>query len=199
MSCANGLLLEAENKTNVIISFRYVSHIEKIDSSITFFFAAFVNQTLEAGSTVEMNVIFEEGDQKNPKIANYVLSEAVTPGDEPVQGNYNCTVTLESGENFSPENLTVSNDNENIGGCAELTEKEANLNATDAAISEASQAESDLALTIDYSQETNQNIAPPKFSVKEINIDRCKKKKEKLLLKELSLKKLKMKRLFNYL
>ena len=174
MSCANGLLKEAENKTNVNISFRQVSHIEKVDAGITFFFAAFVNQiALESGYTVEMNVIFEQDGQKIPKIANCVLSENVEKSDEPVQGNFQCTVSLESGENFSPENLTISKDNENIGGCAELTEEEASPNATDAAISEAENAESDLALAYDCSQEENQNYVPPTFTISNVNIDNC--------------------------
>lgn len=39
MKCSNGLLVKAEKKLNVDISFRQASHIQKINNGLSFFFA----------------------------------------------------------------------------------------------------------------------------------------------------------------
>ena len=44
LKCVNGLLKKAEDKTRVDISFRQVSHIQRITNGFAFFFAAFVNK-----------------------------------------------------------------------------------------------------------------------------------------------------------
>ena len=73
-----------------------------------------------------MNIILTVGGNKIEKQTTCVLSEEVTPKGEPKQGHFNCSLDLESAEQDIPmENLTVSRNNDQIGGCAELTTEEA--------------------------------------------------------------------------
>ena len=179
MNCKNGVLMEAEKKVDIEISFRQVSHIEQISNGLSFFFAAWVKNNLAAGESIEMNVLLDEGGKKVEKNATCELNEAVTTSNEPVQGDFKCTVTFEEGEEIPPENLTVSTNNENIGGCEDLTEEEASPNATDSAIAESAELNNSLAITYDLSNEDNKNntnITPPTFTINSINVDRCKKK-----------------------
>ena len=57
LQCANGLLEQVKNKTEVDVFFRQVSHMEKIGNKISFFFAAFVNSVLSANYNILMNII----------------------------------------------------------------------------------------------------------------------------------------------
>ena len=171
MSCANGLELKAEEKLNVEVSFRQVSHIEIISQKVYFFFAAFVNQKLEASHSIQMNVILNIGNKKKEKSATCVLNEGVEGSG--AQGDFNCTLDLESDENISTEDLSISTNNDNIGGCAELTTEEASPKQTDEAIEEAANATSDLALTYDYSLEENKNRKPPSLKLNKFDLKRC--------------------------
>ena len=78
MKCSNGLLVKAENKLNVDISFRQVSHIQKINNGLRFFFAAFVNSNLPASYQIQMNVIVIINEEKVEKVANCILAQAVS-------------------------------------------------------------------------------------------------------------------------
>ena len=109
--------MEAEKKVDTEISFGQVSHIEQISNGLSFFFAAWVKNNLAAGESIEMNVLLDERGKKVEKNASCELNEAVTTSNEPVQGDFKCSVTFEEGEEIPPENLTVSTNNENIGGC----------------------------------------------------------------------------------
>ena len=71
------------------------------------------------------------------------------------------------------ENLTVPKNNDQIGGCAELTTGEASPKETDQAISESGNASSILAITYDYSIEANKNFTPPTLSITSFNFERC--------------------------
>ena len=176
INCNNGLLLKAKEKTDVKISFRQVSHITKIPNGFNFFFAAFVHKKIEVTEVIEMNVIVMINGTKVEKVANCTLSEAVSPSGEPIQGDFNCAVVLESGEEANIEDVCISTNNDNIGGCAELTEEEASPKKTDDAIADNKNAVSDLALVIDYSLAQNKNKKPPTFSITEFNKDFCEKK-----------------------
>ena len=176
MKCSNGLLIKAEEKMNVNISFRQVSHIQNINNGLSFFFAAFVNSNLPVSYKIQLNVIVIINDEKVEKVANCILNEAVTTSGEPIQGDFNCIVSLEEGENVAPENLTISTNNDNISGCSDLTKEEASPKATDDAINDAKNAESELAVVTDYSLPENRNKKPPSFKIRKLDLGKCKGK-----------------------
>ena len=180
MTIENGALKDAEKKVNVEISFRQVSHVEAIDHGIKFFFAAWVNSGLKAGETVNMKVVLDEGAKKVEKNASCVLKADVPSSQDAVQGDFDCTVQLDDGENVPAENLTVSTtDNEEIGGCDELSAEEASPNKTDAAIEESKSLNNSLAITYDLSIEenkNNKNITPPTFNIQKIDSGLCARK-----------------------
>ena len=180
MTLENGVLKDAEKKLDVQISFRQVSHVEAIDHGIKFFFAAWVNAALKAGETVNMKVVLDEGAKKVEKNASCVLKADVASSEEAVQGDFDCTVQLDDGEQVPAENLTVSTtDNEEIGGCDELSAEEASPNKTDAAIEESKSLNNSLAITYDLSIEENKNntnITPPTFNIQKIDSGLCARK-----------------------
>ena len=172
MNCGNGLLKKAEDKINVGISFRQVSHIRKVNNGFTFFFAAFVNSPIQANYQIIMNTIIMVGEEKVDKEATCILKESVQNSGD--QGDFECTVTLSEGEDVPLENLTISNNNDNIGGCADLSKEESSPKATDNAILEASTAGSDLAIVIDYYLAENKKRKPPSFTLTGFkNLDKC--------------------------
>ena len=177
IKCENGLKLQAEEKVKVDISFRQVSHIEQKagGNGLRFFFAAFVNSNLAKDYIVEMNVIVIIKEQKVEKVAKCSLIEAVeVTGGKKKQADFNCDVDLESGEEVKPENLTISTNNENIGGCGELTEQELSPNITQEAIDEKS--ENPLVQVLDYQLEENKNKIPPTFTLGSMNFNKCRSK-----------------------
>ena len=175
MDCNKGLLKEASEKINVNISFRQVSHIQKESNGLSFFFAAFVNVDLPASYAIPMNVIVIINGEKVEKVANCTLNEAVTSSGTAVQGDFNCLVALESNETVAPENLTISTNNDNIGGCSELTKEEASPKLTDDAIEE-SKNKPDLGKVLDYSLAENKGKTPPSFEISTLNMDKCESK-----------------------
>ena len=178
MTCANGLKLQAEEKTKVPVSFRQVSHPKKTDDNkLSFFLAGFVNSELTTTTTVQINVIVVIGGNNVEKVADCNLRENVKPTEgEQTQGDFDCNVPLESGENAEPESITISENNDKIGGCSDLSTEEASPSLTEEAIEKADSATSALSQTIDFSVEENKKIVPPSFKVTNINMDRCDKK-----------------------
>ena len=171
--CKNGLEIKAEEKTQVDISFRQVSHIELINTTFYFFFAAFVNKNLEASYSIPMNIILDLNGTKEEREATCVLINAVTVTGEPIQGDFNCSLVLESSEEIPVGNLTISTNNEKIGGCDQLTKEEASPKATDDAIVTSSSSEYELGKVVDYSLEGNKNITLPSLKIKSFNLERC--------------------------
>ena len=72
-----------------------------------------------------MNTIVILDVENIKKVAKCILNEQVTSSGILVQGDFNCLVPLESNEIVAPENLTISKNNDNIGGCSEITKEEA--------------------------------------------------------------------------
>ena len=171
--CKNGLEIKAEEKTQVDISFRQVSHIELINSTFYFFFAAFVNKNLEASYSIPMNVILDLEGTKEEREATCVLINAVTVTGEPIQGDFNCSLDSQSSEEIPVENLTISTNNEKIGGCDQLTKEEASPKATDDAIISSNSSEYELGKVVDYSLEGNKNIKLPSLKIKSFDLERC--------------------------
>ena len=174
MTCSNGLKLQAEEKLNVDVSFRQVSHPQKTDNGLSFFFAGFANSELKTTTPIQINVIVVIGGNNVEKVAECKLRENVKPTEgEQTQGDFDCNVPLESGEDAKPESLTISENNDNIGGCSDLSAEEASPSLTEEAIENADSATSALSQTIDFSLEENKEIVPPSFKVTNINMDGC--------------------------
>ena len=72
----NGLEKQAEEKLTVDISFRKVSHIQKVINGLSFFFAAFVTKKLDAGKKIDMKVIIINNKEKE-KVAKCKLEKEV--------------------------------------------------------------------------------------------------------------------------
>ena len=177
INCENGLKVQAEEKLNVDISFRQVSHIERKagGNGLRFFFAGFVNKDLAKDYTVNMKVIVIIKEQKVEKEAKCTLEEEVkvTEGKE-TQADFNCDLDLAADEEVKPENLTVSTNNENIGGCEELTNEELSPSLTQEAIDEKS--EFPLSQVLDYQVEENKEKVPPTFTINSMDFKKCKNK-----------------------
>ncbi|MBP5700157.1 MAG: hypothetical protein J6W71_04850 [Methanobrevibacter sp.] len=174
MTCSNGLKLQAKEKLNVDVSFRQVSHPQKTDNGLSFFFAGFANSELKTTTPIQINVIVVIGGNNVEKVAECKLRENVKPTEgEQTQGDFDCNVPLESGEDAKPESLTISENNDNIGGCSDLSAEEASPSLTEEAIENADSATSALSQTIDFSVEENKEIVPPSFKVTNINMDGC--------------------------
>ena len=165
MSCANGLKVQAEEKTNVAVSFRQVCKIEEKPSGFSFFFFALVNKNLPQSYVLEINIIVMIGGSPVEKVAKCTLKEAVTVTGSPVQGDFECEVALESGEKAETKDLSLSPNNGNIGGCAELTPEELSPSATDEAIKNGEIS--------DFSLPENKNKVPPSFTISTMNFAKC--------------------------
>ena len=96
LSCGNGLLIQAEAKANVKISFRQVSQL-KFDSSsriLSFFLAAFLNSQVSTSDEIILKVLLLISSTQVQRDAKCKLATAVTYSGEPVQGDFNCQVQL---------------------------------------------------------------------------------------------------------
>ena len=179
IQCRNGILQEVEEKVDVDISFRQVSTIQKISKGFTFFFAAFVNNQLQANAEITMKVILLLSNTTEiEKNATCVLRETVSPSNgNPIQGDFDCSVSLTDEEDNSVGSnyeLTVSPDNDDIGGCADLTEQEKSPRLTDLAIAESEEKSDDsLGKVLDFSVAENKEYQPPTFEVSSFNLSSC--------------------------
>ena len=179
LNCGNGVLKEAEEKIDVDISFRQVSKIQKITKGFNFFFAAFVNNRLSARSEITMRMILLlQNAVEIEKNATCVLREAVRPSNgNPIQGDFDCSVSLtDEEENSVGENyeLTVSSNNDGIGGCADLSDQEKSPKLTDEAIAESEEKGDDsLGKVLDFSIAENKEYRPPTFEVSSFNLSSC--------------------------
>ena len=179
IECGNGKLKEVEEKVDVDISFRQVSTIKKISKGFNFFFAAFVNNRLQANTKITMKVILLLANTGEiEKNATCTLREAVSPSNgNPIQGDFDCSVSLTDEEDRSASSnyeLTVSPDNDNIGGCADLTDQEKSPRLTDIAIAESNEKSDDsLGKVLDFSVTENKEYKPPSFEVTSFNLSSC--------------------------
>ena len=179
IKCRNGIIKEVEEKVNVDISFRQVSTIKKITKGFNFFFAAFVNNKLQAKTEIKMKIILLLANATEiEKNATCVLKEDVSPSNgSPIQGDFDCSISLTDEEDKSVGSnyeLSVSPDNGDIGGCAELTEQEKSPRLTDLAIAESKEKGDDsLGKVLDFSLTENKEYKPPSFEVTSFNLSSC--------------------------
>jgi hypothetical protein len=182
ITCSNGVLLEAEERVKIPISFRQVSHLVKKDNGLEFFFAGLISEKKSANFTLTMKIVVVINEIKKEKDAVCTLQNDVEPGDDQVQGDFKCEVSLEEDELKEikieeTEAIQISSNNEEIAGVSELEEEDKSPKATDIAIEEAKEAHkeeknmTELAECLDYSIEENKRKVPPAFEVLSIMED----------------------------
>ena len=176
LKCVNGLLKKAEEKTKVDISFRQVSHIQRITNGFTFFFAAFVNKDLSVPYEIPMNIIINLLNNKIEKVSNCSLKETIKNLEGLSQADFNCIIYFTSDEYIPLENISVSTRNEHIGGCSQLTKEELSPKLTDDAINNSPNAFSELGVTVDYYESNNKNKKTPLFKIISLDLTRCEAK-----------------------
>ena len=186
ISCKNGLLAEAEERTNIQISFRQVSHlIDNGNNGFSFFFASFISTKLQAGYSLVIKIKVLIGEDKKEKTAKCTLQSDVEPQDgQQVQGDFKCEATLEEEEYKQidlnqADTIKISTDNEEIAGVSDLEEDQLSPKQTDLYIQETNENINKENLTeleecVDYSIEENKQEMPPSFEVTTIeNIQEC--------------------------
>ena len=184
LDCDNEALKEAETKSELSITFRQVSHlVDNQKNGFSFFFAGLIKKSLKKGESFIMKLLLLLNGIKTEKQAKCILNDDVTvESGEQTQGNFNCEVTLENEEyknlNLSdPNSIIVSPDNEAISGCSELNKEESSPKATDDAIENSKNENSELAKVIDFSLQENKNKIPPVFEINDIiELNKCKSK-----------------------
>jgi len=181
LNCQNGVLNEAEAKSELSIAFRQVSHlVDNKNNGFSFYFAGFTGKSLTKGENIVMKMILLLNGVKTEKEAKCVLQNDVTVGSSGLaQGDFNCEVTLEDSEyknlNISnPYAITISPDNVAISGCSGLNKEESSPKATDNAIEETKNESSELAKTLDYSLDENKNNVPSILKINNItDLNKC--------------------------
>ena len=181
LNCQNGVLNEAEAKSELSIAFRQVSHlVDNKNNGFSFYFAGFTGKSLTKGENIVMKMILLLNGVKTEKEAKCVLQNDVTVGSSGLaQGDFNCEVTLEDSEyknlNISnPYAITISPDNVAISGCSGLDKEESSPKATDNAIEETKNESSELAKTLDYSLDENKNNVPSILKINNItDLNKC--------------------------
>ena len=183
ISCINGLLTEAEKKTDINISFRQVSHLKFNGiNAFSFFLIALFSKNMDPGSTITLKIIvLVNGIKKEKNVQCTLRNNVVVSRGIPSQGIFDCEKIFEKDEeeeykgiNFNDaESIKISSNNSDIGG---IDEVEGNLSplATDEAINKtkarknANETLTDLAECIDYSEQ-EEIISPPILDI--INIE----------------------------
>ena len=190
VQCSNAVLLEAEEKAKVKISFRQVSHFVKNGrNGFNFFLASFVSQSLVVNYQIKIKIFIVIKGVKKEKEATCKLQSAVNPGENSsTQGDFLCEGKVEEEEykeiNFEDsKSVTVSSENEELAGCSELTDGQDSPIETDAGIKETNEAKdanatiSELAEVVDYHKEENKVKVPPTFKITRIeDVEQCRKK-----------------------
>ena len=73
--------------------------------------------------------------------------------------------------------MTISKNNEDIGGCEELTPEELSPSQTDKAIDETKENSNSPSIQVlDYQLEDNKNKVPPIFKIESMNFKKCQDK-----------------------
>ena len=184
LDCQNGLEKEAEEKSELHVSFRQVSHlVDNNKNGFSFYFASFISDEIKKGQNIIMKMVLLINNIKTEKNAICVLQNDVSPkSGEKVQGDFNCEVTLENDEykniNFSdPNAINVSPDNYEISGCSELDKEESSPKATDNAIENSKNENRELAMILDCYSQNNKNIKPPTLEISSITeLKKCNSK-----------------------
>ena len=127
--CSDGLLQEAEDRTNIEIAFRQVSQLKENGSNgFSFFFAGLLTKAYKAGVQIKIKIVVLISGDKKEKDATCKLKSDVSPSEgRQIQGDFDCEVTVESDE-YKSINFTnpESTNNPEISGISEEEETQIN-------------------------------------------------------------------------
>ena len=184
LNCANGLFLQAEEKTNVNVSFRQVSHLEPREGNkgFKFFLAAFISKKLPKEFIIVKIIIVIEGIKQEKK-AKCTIRNNIDPQDgQQVQGDFDCDVDMEEQIDLTKTEIKVSRENDEIAGVSDLEEDQLSPNETDFNIKNSQNVENmtELEECVDYSVEENKNKIPPALDIISIDEENFKPDKGKL-------------------
>ena len=177
--CSNGILKESEEKSNVPITFRQVSHIQRDTNGFSFILIALASEKIEQGTSIQANIYVN--NEKIDRTIDCILQNNVNPGNGQTQGNFLCSADKNTNDywnsiDFSNISVSLSPNNDNIGGVAELDETSANPSKTDEEISKIKEKKQNneeiISLTnvIDYYEENNEINT---FTLESIDVDKC--------------------------
>ena len=184
LNCANGLLLQAEEKINVNVSFRQVSHLEPKEGNkgFKFFLAAFISRKLPREFII-VKIIIVIGGNKQEKEAKCTIRNNIDPQDgQQVQGDFDCDVDMAEQIDLAKTEIKVSRENDEISGVSDLEEDQLSPNETDFNIKNSQNVENmtELEECIDYSVEENKNKIPPSLDIISIDEEKFKPDRGKL-------------------
>ena len=95
IECENGILNAAKKRMKIPISFRQVSHFEKISTGFKFFFAALLSPDFKETKSMKMKMNVIIGNTTTEKDAICTLEKDVKPdGDKQVQGDFKCSANV---------------------------------------------------------------------------------------------------------
>jgi hypothetical protein len=176
ITCSEGLLQEAKGRINIEVTFRQVSQLKENGSNgFLFFFAGLLTKAYKAGDQLKIKIVVLINADKMEKDSTFKLKSDVSPSEgRQIQGDFDCEVTVESDEykniNFTnPKSISISTNNPEVSGVADQEDTQLSPLSTDKAIEETKEAQeqnatlTDLAETLDYSEEENKNKLPPTF------------------------------------
>ena len=177
--CSNGILKESEEKSNVPITFRQVSHIQRDTNGFSFILIALASEKIEQGTSIQANIYVN--NEKIDRTIDCILQNNVNPGNGQTQGNFLCSADKNTNDywnsiDFSNISVSLSPNNDNIGGVAELDETSANPSKTDEEISKIKEKKQNneeinsLTNVIDYYEENNEINT---FTLESIDVDKC--------------------------
>jgi len=183
ITCSDGLLQESEQRTNINVAFRQVSKLKENGSNgFSFFFAGLLTKAYKAGYVLKIKIVVIIGDGKKEKDAECTLKSDVSPSDgSQIQGDFDCQATVESDEykniDFTdPETISISTNNPEVSGVSSQEDTQLSPLSTDKEIEETKEAQeqnatlTDLAETLDYSEEENKNEFPPTFQPESLDL-----------------------------
>ena len=177
--CSNAILKESLAKINASISFRQVSHFNNDNNGLSFILIGFVSEKLEQGVSMSVNVYLN--DEKTDRNLDCILENNVDPENGQVQGNFLCSAEKSTSDfwnsvDFTTASVSLSPNNSNIGGVAELDEISANPAKTDEEIKKIkdkkqnNEAINALSNVIDYYEE---ETAINTLNLESIDADKC--------------------------
>ena len=171
VTCSNGKVVSSKNKiANGKVLFRQVNNFKSSSNKATFFFAGICFGNLNKGDTVNMQVFVTENNNKIKREATCTLREDVNSNDG-VQGDFDCEVNIEN--TASDLEIISSEQILGLGDWDDDYQKSPKL--TDDIIS-STRNKVGIAKLLDFSDENNKNILPPKLSINSMYTNSCSKK-----------------------
>ena len=193
VTCKDKLYEESSIKKNNTISFRQISHLTRIKNGFEFYLITLISKTLKKEYQLYILINIYINKIKVEKKAICILENDASPKNgDIVQGNFKCTVNLNNDEYKKADfkTISISSNNFNISGVADLDEILSNPYRTDELIKEVENKKSQgfkmnkLKDIIDYYFE--KDIKAPIFNIDSISINDCQKKGKIYLIGELS-------------